>query len=63
MRPEAGARYADSVRGRTLHNVRKHRIGRTRSPYARPWNADGRLPVLMPARADACTPNSDVVQP
>ena len=50
MRPEAGARYADSVRGRALHNVRKNRIGRTRSPYARPWNADGRLPVLMPAR-------------
>eukprot|EP00966_Prymnesium_polylepis_P043875 1016702-Prymnesium_polylepis.1 len=56
MRPEAGARYADSVRGRALHHLRKHRIRRTRSPYARPWHADG--------RADACTrstPNSSAV--
>ena len=53
MWPEAGARYDDSVRGRTLHHLRKHRIGRTRSPYARPWHADGRLAVLLPARRTA----------
>ena len=49
MRPEAGARYADRVRGRALHHLRKHCIGRTRSPYARAWRADGRLAVLLPA--------------
>ena len=47
MRPEAGARYADRVRGRALHHLRKHCIGRTRSPYARAWRADGRLAVLL----------------
>eukprot|EP00966_Prymnesium_polylepis_P056822 1315119-Prymnesium_polylepis.1 len=50
MRPEAGARYADSVRGHALHHQRKHRIGRTRSPYTRPWREDGRLAVLLPVR-------------
>eukprot|EP00966_Prymnesium_polylepis_P101652 2353970-Prymnesium_polylepis.1 len=49
MRPEAGARYADRVRGGALHHLRKHCIGRTRSPYARTWRVDGRLAVLLPA--------------
>ena len=53
MRPEAGARYTDSVRGRALHHLRKHRIGRTRSPYTRPWRSDVRLAVLLPARRSA----------
>ena len=50
MRPETGARIDGSGRGRALHRPHLHRIGRTRSLYARSWREDGRLAVLLPAR-------------
>eukprot|EP00966_Prymnesium_polylepis_P230642 5337204-Prymnesium_polylepis.1 len=49
MRPEAGARDDNTVRGRALHHLHKYCIERNRGPYDMAWRHDGRLAVLLPA--------------